>query len=204
MGEPGDEYRLRAAASAIGRVCSAAEPLAVVRQGEVVCLTPALDTTALASTQERLAGDGIPLAIGVSGSFPDLGGVPEAYGEASAALERLRPGGGVLAIAALSAFDCLAMFGHEAARRRTPPSVRAFVAEDRADGGVLITTLRQYAEADFNVKAAAARLFVHPNTARYRLAKIEERTGLDLRRFGDVQELLIAVRSEELAAATGA
>ena len=40
---------------------------------------------------------------------------------------------------------------------------------------------------------------MHPNTARYRLAKIEERTGLDLRSFGDVQELLIAVRVEELA-----
>ena len=94
------------------------------------------------------------------------------------------------------------MFGREAARRRAPPAVRRFVAEDRADGGVLITTLREYADADFNVKAAAARLFVHPNTARYRLAKIEERTGLDLRRFADVQELLIAVRIEELAAAT--
>ena len=32
-----------------------------------------------------------------------------------------------------------------------------------------------------------------------RLGKIEERTGLDLRRFADVQELLIAVRVEELA-----
>ena len=67
------------------------------------------------------------------------------------------------------------------------------MAEDRGDGGVLIATLREYADSDFNVKAAAARLFVHPNTARYRLGKIEERTGLDLRSFSDVQELLIAV-----------
>ena len=66
---------------------------------------------------------------------------------------------------------------------------------------MLIATLRAYAEADVNVKVAAALLFVHPNTARYRLAKIEERTGLDLRRFADVQELLIAVRIEELVSA---
>ena len=200
MGEAGDDHRLRAAASAIARVTvSVVEPLAVVRQGEVVCVAPALDHGALAQAQQRLAGDGIPLAIGVSGSFPDLAGAPEAYAEASAAVERLRPSGGVLAIATLSAFDCLAMFGPEAARRRTPPAIRRFVAEDRGDGGVLIATVREYASADFNVKAAAARLFVHPNTARYRLAKIEERTGLDLRSFGDVQELLIAVRAEELA-----
>jgi DNA-binding PucR family transcriptional regulator len=34
---------------------------------------------------------------------------------------------------------------------------------------------------------------VHPNTARYRLGKIEERTGCDLRRVADVMDLLIAV-----------
>ena len=100
IGEAGDEHRLRAAASAIGRACaSPVEPLAVVRQGEVVCVTPALDTDARSRqhAQQRLAGDGIPLAIGVSGSFPDLAGVPEAYGEASAAVgaaapRRRRPG----------------------------------------------------------------------------------------------------------------
>jgi DNA-binding PucR family transcriptional regulator len=78
-----------------------------------------------------------------------------------------------------------------------PPPLRRFVAE----GAVLITTLRAYAEADGNIKVAAAQLFVHPNTARYRLAKIEERTGLDLRRHADLQELLIAVRLEELGGA---
>jgi DNA-binding PucR family transcriptional regulator len=35
---------------------------------------------------------------------------------------------------------------------------------------------------------------VHPNTARYRLGKIEERTGCDLRHVADVLDLLIALR----------
>jgi DNA-binding PucR family transcriptional regulator len=35
---------------------------------------------------------------------------------------------------------------------------------------------------------------VHPNTARYRLGKIEERTGCDLRCFADVLDVLIALR----------
>jgi DNA-binding PucR family transcriptional regulator len=38
---------------------------------------------------------------------------------------------------------------------------------------------------------------VHPNTARYRLAKIEERTGCDLRSVADVIDLVIAVRLAE-------
>jgi sugar diacid utilization regulator len=205
MGEPAEDHRLRSAASAIGRTFgSAVEPLTVVRQGDVLCIAPAPPAgelaAALTRTQQRLSADGIVLAIGVSAEA-GLAGLPDAYGEASAAVERLRPSGGVLALEQLSAFDCLAMFGREVARRRTAPALRRFVAEDRADGSVLIATLRAYAEADFNVKVAAAQLFVHPNTARYRLAKIEERTGLDLRRFADVQELLIAVRVEELVSA---
>jgi sugar diacid utilization regulator len=201
-----EDHRLRSAASAIARAGgSAVEPLTVVRQQEILCVAPTAAgqaglPDALEAAQQRLAAEGIPLAIGVSGVTEDVGGLPDAYAEASAAVERLRPaGGGVLALSSLSAFECLALFGRKAARRRVPPAVARFVAEDRADGGVLITTLREYADADFNVKAASARLFVHPNTARYRLGKIEERTGLDLRRFADVQELLIAVRVEELA-----
>jgi sugar diacid utilization regulator len=209
MGEPGEDHRLRSAASAIARAFgSAVEPLTVVRQREVVCIAPAGAqatelVAALTRAQERLRADGIPLAVGVSGVVLDLAALPDAYGEASAAIERLRPDGGVLAIGTLSAFDCLTLFGRDAAWRRTAPALRRFVTEDRAEGSVLITTLRAYADADFNVKVAAARLFVHPNTARYRLAKIEERTGLDLRRFADVQEILIAVRVEELDAARG-
>jgi hypothetical protein len=206
MGEPGEDHRLRTAASAIGRAFGAAvEPLIVVRQREVLCIAPARSrprelVATLTRAQQRLDRDGIPLAIGVSAVVADICGLPDAYGEASAAVERLRPDGGVLALETLSAFDCLAMFGRDVAWRHTAPALRRFVSEDRADGSVLVTTLRAYADADFNVKQAAAQLFVHPNTARYRLAKIEERTGLDLRRFADVQEILIAVRLDELAA----
>jgi sugar diacid utilization regulator len=110
------------------------------------------------------------------------------------ALERVQATGGVVALPALSAFDCLALFGHETARRRIAPAIKRFVAEDLAEGGVLTTTLLAYVACDFNTKVAAERLFIHTNTARYRLGKIEERTGCDLRRVADVLDLLIAVR----------
>ena len=48
--------------------------------------------------------------------------------------------------------------------------------------------------ADLNAKVAAERLFVHVNTMHYRLARIGERTGRDLRRVPDVIEMLIAVK----------
>ncbi|MBV9802207.1 MAG: helix-turn-helix domain-containing protein, partial [Solirubrobacterales bacterium] len=45
--------------------------------------------------------------------------------------------------------------------------------------------------------AAAETLLIHVNTAHYRLARIAEKTGCDLRRLSDVLDLLIAVKLTE-------
>jgi hypothetical protein len=195
-----DERRLRSAAVALTRAAgSVVAPLAVVRHEEVVVVATvdrALEALVegLENAQEQLLGESIPLAVGVSTLQDGLDRMPEAYEEAVAALERVRGSGGVVALPALSAFDCLALFGADTARRRIPPAVRRFVAEDLAEDRVLTTTLLEYVASDFNTKVAAERLFVHPNTARYRLGKIEERTGCDLRHVADVLDLLIALR----------
>ena len=200
VGVPEDERRLRSAAVALTRAVGAAvAPLAVVRHEEVVVVASVDGSVealvdSLETAQEQLAGEGIPLAIGVSTVHDGLDRMPAAYGEAVAALERVRASGGVVALPALSAFDCLALFGPETARRRIPPAVRQFVVDDLGEDRVLTTTLLEYVAADFNTKVAAERLFVHPNTARYRLGKIEERTGCDLRHVADVLDLLIALR----------
>jgi sugar diacid utilization regulator len=149
---------------------------------------------ALAAAHERLTATGTELAIGVSIVQPGLDRVATAYEQAQAALERVRAKGGLMALPAMSTFDCLTLFGPETARRRIPEEVRQFVSEDLAEGRVLTTTLLEYAASDFNARLTAERLFVHPNTARYRLGKIEERTGCDLRCVADVVDLLIAVR----------
>jgi sugar diacid utilization regulator len=52
----------------------------------------------------------------------------------------------------------------------------------------------EFAASDLNAKTAAEGLHLHVNTAYYRLERIAERTGCDLRRLADVMELLIAIR----------
>ena len=94
----------------------------------------------------------------------------------------------------LSAFDYLVLREGPTAQRLIRPEVRRFIAEDAAAGGALITTLMEYAASDLNAKIAAQRLHLHVNTAYYRLERIAERTGCDLRRLSGVMELLIAVR----------
>jgi sugar diacid utilization regulator len=197
---PHDERQLRSAAVALTRaVGSAVAPLGVVRHEEVVVVAVAdrpiealID--GLEAAQNQMVREGVVLAIGVSTVQDGLDRMPEAYAEAVSALERVRAAGGVVALPALSAFDCLALFGPDTARRRIPPAVRQFVLDDLAEDRVLTTTLLEYVASDFNTKVAAERLFVHPNTARYRLGKIEERTGCDLRHVADVLDLLIALR----------
>jgi PucR C-terminal helix-turn-helix domain/GGDEF-like domain len=196
---PEDEHALRAVAVALARaVASALPPLTVTRHDELV-LIARVDgdagalVTALGQAQERLAGNGTQLAVGVSAVQHGLDRVAGAYAEAQDAVERVRATGGIVALPTMSAFECLTLFGRETARQRIPESVRRFVAEDVTDGGVLTETLLQYVASDFNAKLTAERLYVHPNTARYRLGKIEERTGCDLRSVADVMDLLIAV-----------
>ena len=79
------------------------------------------------------------------------------------------------------------------ARRLIDPALRAFLAEDRARGGVVRDTLHALAEADLTINVAAERLQIHPNTAKYRLSRIEERTGRNPRHVGDLFELLTAI-----------
>jgi DNA-binding PucR family transcriptional regulator len=123
-----------------------------------------------------------------------LGAVPAAYREASAARDRVGGGGGVLALPTLTAFDYLTLVGGDTARHLISDAVWDFVKRDLADGGALSETLVAYIGANLNAKAASERLHMHVNTAHYRLGKIAERTGCDLRNVSDVLELLIAIK----------
>jgi hypothetical protein len=196
-----DEFVLRSAASALARaVGGVLRPLTVVRQDEVVIVRP-LDgrgpcslTAPIERCQQELARAEVNLAIGVSTVFDTMAGLPDAYAEACTAIQSLLPSGGVMALPELSAFDYLTLRSDATAHRLVSPAVRLFVDEDIAAGGILTTTLLAYAESNLNAKVAAQRLYIHVNTAHHRLARIEQRTGCDLRDLADVQELLIAIK----------
>jgi sugar diacid utilization regulator len=134
------------------------------------------------------------LAIGLSTVHQGLSGVASAHREARGAAESLGPDGGVLALPSLSAFDYLTSFHDSTAERLIPAAIHRFVADDIAHGGVLTTTLLAYLASDLNVKALSEHLRVHTNTAHYRLNRISDQTGYDLRKLDSVLELVIATR----------
>lgn len=49
----------------------------------------------------------------------------------------------------------------------------------------MLGTIEMFFEKDLNLSETARKLFIHRNTLVYRLDKIQQQTGLDLRRFDD-------------------
>ncbi|WP_242403854.1 PucR family transcriptional regulator [Paenibacillus pini] len=72
-----------------------------------------------------------------------------------------------------------------------PPVQRRRFLDQAGDHGVLFTdsetlaTLETFFQLDCNVSETAKRLYIHRNTLLYRLDKIKQETGLDVRSFGD-------------------
>jgi hypothetical protein len=189
------------AAQVLARALGGTLPaLAGARPGEAVALRALARTEPLPAREAfeqaraELAVEGIDVEIGVSTVHDTPHGLPRAYREAHAALRSLAVDGAVARLADLSAFDYLVQTVDATAERLIDPGIRRFVAADVARGGMLTSTLEAYAQADLNVTAAAEKLFVHVNTARYRLGRVADETGADLRRLPDVLELVIAIR----------
>ena len=196
-----DEELLRGGAMALARAAGAPTfPLAVVRRSEVVVVLPAREGVAtslvlrLQEVQRRLAGAGLPLTVAVSTAVAELAHIPDAYREARMLRSAFGSSPGVRSLTEMSAFEYLTLQPDPTARRLIAPAIHEFVSRDAADGGLLVTTLRAYVECDLNARRAADRLHIHVNTAHYRLSRIAERTGCDLRHISDLIELLIAAR----------
>jgi DNA-binding PucR family transcriptional regulator len=69
-----------------------------------------------------------------------------------------------------------------------------------AEQKVLLGTLAAWFAGHGSAKEAADQLFVHPNTVRYRLRRVQELTKRDLNDPADVGELYVALASVRLDA----
>ncbi|MFD7075592.1 PucR family transcriptional regulator [Nocardioides sp. NPDC059952] len=178
----------------------AQEGVAVIQQEQMIGILPMAtdDVQALVPDLRRvhrqLARQGIDLAVGVSTVHPGWASVPAAYAEAGIARDSLAEEPGVVALPMLSTVDYLVLREDPTVRRLIRPELRQFVTDDLARDGAMIETMLAYVASDLNAKLAAERLHMHVNTAYYRLERIAERTGCDLRRFADVEELIFAIR----------
>jgi DNA-binding PucR family transcriptional regulator len=184
--------RLRSALTVAGR------GLVVARHHEVVALLPvgangpARVVEGVRTAVVSLLADGILTSVGLSCARTGFHEIPWAYEDARTAMDSLLGRPGVRAMEEMSTLDLLISSQKNA--RLVPPEVRAFVEEDLATGAILVDTLSTYVSHDLNAKLTAMHLHVHANTIYYRLDRIAERTGCDVRRVEDLIDLLLAVR----------
>jgi PucR C-terminal helix-turn-helix domain/GAF domain/GGDEF-like domain len=130
--------------------------------------------------------------VGVSARFDDLRETPQALHFAKMALRgRLDHSspvavfdGTILAVAALAAPEVMV--------KSASTALGAFGDLPDEERDILFETFRVWQETDASVGAAAELLCCHPNTVRYRLRRIEKRTGRSLSRPRDLAELCLA------------
>ena len=130
--------------------------------------------------------------VGVSARFDDLRDTAQALRFARVSLRgHLDPGllvslfdGSILASAAVSAPDVLV--------KLVGPTLDRFAGLSDQERDTLYETFQAWVDNDGSTRAVGELLFCHPNTVRYRLHRIEQRTGRSLSKPRDVAELCLA------------
>ena len=130
--------------------------------------------------------------VGVSARFDDLRDTARGLRQARVALRgRADPGspvsvfdGSILATAAVSAPEVMVELAS--------PVMECFADLADEDREILFDTFRAWRDHVGSMRTAGEMLFCHPNTVRYRMHRIEQRTGRSLTRPRDVAELCLA------------
>lgn len=106
-------------------------------------------------------------------------------------------------ILAFEDFDLGTLLVSEAQPAWLGPKVEELMAPIRANPS-LYEALTSWFEHDLDIAAAAARLHLHPNSLRYRLARIEELIGRSVRLPATIADLHIALLAERTGHASDA
>ena len=69
------------------------------------------------------------------------------------------------------------------------------LVSDKAD--ILYPSIKAYVDCECNMEKAAERLYIHQNTLRYRLDKIEAITGKSLKNFSNLYDIKMAIEIYE-------
>jgi hypothetical protein len=171
-----------------------ASPLVAVRTGVVVAVAPAEAGAPigprLSEAHDGLRERGIELFCGLSAPRSGLARVPAAFDQAALAVSRASLAQPVVSLAELPVVQNLLLGATGTMRALLTTLAEDIDFEGRESAVGMRTTLHAYADASMNLTRAAEALHVHPNTLRYRLRRIEERSGRDPHSFNDLVDLI--------------
>lgn len=186
--------------------------LTVTRNGDAILVLPARPGGRLQDWVRDLIGQRMlpheGLAAGVGRRCASPRDFAESFGEASLALDLARrepEPGAVFTAADLGLTGLLAAGGSS---RKTLESLvdgtlGPLLAADATDGTDYVRTLRGWLSQDRHLERTAALLHVHPNTVRYRIGRMQDVLGLDLKSVDNRFQIDLALRVHEALRGTG-
>lgn len=139
---------------------------------------------------------GLRIVAGIGSRTSAPGSFASSYREAIHCLELLDRLGGSADALAVEELGVLRLL----LDTRKPEELQAFarrvlgpaIERDAESGGSLLPTLFTYIDRGCDVRRSAEELYVHANTVKYRLGKLEDICGLDLKDPGDLLEAKLA------------
>jgi hypothetical protein len=147
----------------------------------------------------RKSLEGGSSAVGISPPVSGLPLIPAALSRARIARACLAPGEvGVIGFGERPV-STLVAGAPKLARELARDVLRDLLTLPAAERDVLLVTLRAWFTEHGSARDAAERLFVHPNTVRYRIRRVQELTGRDVGDPRGVAELYLAVESVRLS-----
>lgn len=141
--------------------------------------------------KSELRSVGNAALIGVSNDVPATALIPKAYHEAQMALELADVSQRVVQIADVPLQRLILQLVGDKIQPVLPSWRYDFYAADDHLRGALVDTLQAYAKANMNALKTAKILSVHPNTIYSRMQKIRDVTGLDVKSYDALSELLV-------------
>ncbi|MGZ4311953.1 MAG: GAF domain-containing protein [Solirubrobacteraceae bacterium] len=197
----------RVEAEAVGRGLAELAPRSAIEAGPgPVRALLALGATRRTTVDELLReareiGQAHGAVVGVSELRESPADAPGAYREARDAAtiaHALLRDGGAIAYSQVGAYRYLVQIGtDDAPRDRMRAAVDLLIDYDRRRRTALLDTLERYLSERRSVIESARALYIHPNTLRQRLGRIEELTGLDLDE-DDLLSLELAIKLARL------
>ncbi len=171
-----------------------ASPLVAVRTGVVVAVAPAGGDPSIAArlteAHDQLRERGVELFCGLSAPRSGLARVPAAFDQAVLAVSRASSAQPIVSLAELPVVQNLLLGATSTMRALLTGMAEDIDLDGRESAAGMRTTLHAFADASMNLTRAAETLHVHPNTLRYRLRRIEERSGRDPHDFNDLVDLI--------------
>ncbi|HKN56485.1 MAG TPA: helix-turn-helix domain-containing protein [Amycolatopsis sp.] len=145
----------------------------------------------------------LPLAVGMSRPFTGFPEIPDALHRARIARRSLPPRKPGVVVFGDSPVTTMVASAPALARDVARSALSGVLVLPKAERKVLLDTLIAWFAGHGSAKEAGDRLFVHPNTVRYRLRRLQELTKRDLADPADIGELYVALESVRLDAEHG-